>query len=328
MTQFRKKVFVTGATGFVGRHVAQQLTQSGVEVYALVRSPQKAKFLKKEGVYFVVGDLQNVHRLQKDGLPEFDAIIHLAGLIKAKTQDEFYEVNVGGTENLIEAFGGKSISKFVLVSSIAARGPNLQSDDHIKSKGSVSHYGKSKLLSEQTALDKLNPNSLVIFRPPVVYGPHDLATLTLFKMFKKGVFPVLGQAGKVSFVYVEDLSRLLVMAALQNVCATGLLYPEDGQGGYTWEDVIECAEAVFQRKIYRPSIPIKVGQILATCSEFSGKIFRFTPMFSREKFQEMKQPYWFCSAEDCVKHYDWQGRVKLQQGLSLTKAWYENQGWL
>jgi nucleoside-diphosphate-sugar epimerase len=121
------KVLVTGGSGFLGSHVAEQLTQAGHTVRALVRKSSNRKFLSTlknvELAEGAVDDRDSVFEAMKGGV---DAVIHSAGVVKAKNEADFFACNTRGTVNLLEAAieHAPNLKRFVHVSSLEARGPS------------------------------------------------------------------------------------------------------------------------------------------------------------------------------------------------------------
>jgi nucleoside-diphosphate-sugar epimerase len=321
-----KTIILTGATGFVGRHVAKELLRQGVKTIALARRPQALSDLIQEGLEVVTGDL-SPSRASFD-LPRADAVIHLAGLIKARNTKEFDDVNCGGTEILLNALGTKKDCRFILVSSISARGPNA-SPTGLDGTMPVSHYGRSKLAAEMLTLNRWPHSQTVIFRPPVVYGPGDTATLSLFRFLKHGIFPRIGKAPtRVSFVFVSDLAKFLVQAATSPKISLGPHYPEDGVSGYALTDFLAVAESVFGKRLRTPYVPLWVVERLSQASELWGRLSGTTVFFSHDKYAELKEPHWFCSPKSCFETFPLKNVTRLEEGLRTTKRWYEEQGWL
>lgn len=321
------KIFLTGATGFVGNHLVNDLLANKHEVYAFVRNLEKAKPLEDKGVYLVHGDLKT-KTIDLKSIKDIDVVIHLAGLLYSHDNNEFYQVNTEASAWLGEIFKKLPIKKFIFISSIAARGPNTDGST-FESEGAVSHYGKSKFNAEQKLKTIFKDNRLVIVRPPIVYGPGDTATLTLFKMFKKGMFPIMGEVPqKVSFVFVKDLAKSLLHIAEQDQTSKEALYPEDGNKGYNWIETTELAQKVFNRTIYTPTLPMGFAKTLAYGGYFLGKLFGFVPSLTKDKYLEMKHPYWFCSSESLHKGFNIPKFTPLEEGLKITKEWYEERKWL
>src|SRR5262249_292268 len=137
-------------------------------------------------------------------------IVHAAGLVKARSGEEFMRVNRGGTERLLDAAleNRASLRRFVLVSSLAALRPSDASGTPGSEEAEprpVTDYGKGKLAAERAALAKKAELPLVILRPPAIYGPRDREILAFFKSIKLGVLPLLGSTqNRLSMIYGSD----------------------------------------------------------------------------------------------------------------------------
>ena len=166
------RVLVTGASGFVGSHVAAELRGAGSSVRCLVRKDADAARLEAGGFDVARGDLSVTDRLAA-AVEGCDAVIHVAGMITARSFREMRDVNEGGTGRLATACGrvGRPPARFVLVSSLAAGGPSatgapVREDDPPRP---VSRYGWSKLLGERAARRALPAApALTLIRPPAV----------------------------------------------------------------------------------------------------------------------------------------------------------------
>src|SRR2546425_3118324 len=141
------KVLLTGGSGFLGSFVAEQLSAEGHVVRALVRPHSARKILDKVArVEFAPGAIEDRASLGAavDGV---DAVVHVAGIVKARRPTDFFEVNTQGTKNLLEAAMRHGVGRFVYVSSLAAVGPSMDGTpvpDEAEPKP-VTHYGRSKL---------------------------------------------------------------------------------------------------------------------------------------------------------------------------------------
>src|SRR3954462_770091 len=180
----------TGGTGFVGSHLLRLALGQGYDVRALTRGWKPPE----DEIAWVDGALDRPETLQKLATGA-DAVIHIAGLLTARDRGDFEQVNVGGTANIIDAARKAGVKRFIHVSSLAAREPEL------------SDYGWSKARSEQVV--GARGLDWTIVRPPAVYGPGDRETLELFKMAKRGLV-FLPPAGRMSVIEVSDLSRFLL----------------------------------------------------------------------------------------------------------------------
>lgn len=321
------KIFLTGATGFVGGPLAIRLAEEGNQVLCLVRNPEKAKTLQGPGIQFIEGSLENVDDWSAR-LPACDAVIHVAGLIKARRPFEYYRVNTEGTRRLLTALDKNPPAVFVFVSSIAARGPNRSPDDLV-GKGPVSHYGKSKLMAEQLVFKKRGVYPVVIVRPPVVYGPGDRETLTLFKMFKKGRAMVPGTIDRsLSFVHVDDLAAVLSAAAKARRDIAEPIYPADSADGHSLESIVDIAEEIFHKKIRPIAVPLPIVRFVAALNDFFSLATGRATLISSDKFKELREPFWVCSPASCQEAFTLPPFKDLKTGLEETKSWYEKAAWL
>lgn len=169
-------VLVTGASGFVGRHAAEALRAAGAHVRCLVRGAEAAAELERAGFTAIRGDLSDAGRLA-EAVAGCGAVVHVAGMIAARSFEEMRATNEGGAGRIAAACGtGVPPARFVLVSSLAATGPShggrpVREDDPPRP---VSRYGWSKLLGERAVRRALpSATSLVVVRPPAVFGPRD-----------------------------------------------------------------------------------------------------------------------------------------------------------
>lgn len=315
------KILITGATGFIGLHTAKKLVDEGHEVFALVRSPQKCQQLKSWGVKLVPGSLEKIKEAK---IPQVNGVIHLAGLIKARSKKEYFEVNTEATRHLLEALSSSHLKKFVFVSSLSARGPNKEKDNP-QGLGPMSAYGESKFKAEEIVCNYQNQFPICIVRPPIVYGPGDVETFSFFKMFKWGFFPKIGSKDQyVSFIYISDLVNILVEKVTDHQNPLEVIQPDDGNGGYSWGEFVNIAQNIYQKKIRLISVPSWAIYFYAIFSEWFSKLRKKPSLFSREKYKEAIQPFWTYPAYKPSHSQN----ISIKEGLVLAKTWYEKEGWL
>ncbi len=327
------RVLVTGATGFLGSHIAEQLSRQGHTVRVLVRRTSDRSFLRGIDVEEALGDVT-----QPDTLPAavegMESIVHAAGLVKARSAEEFDAVNAGGTANLLSTLGqARQLRRFVLISSLAAHGPS--EDGHPRPVDAppapVTTYGRSKLKAEQFVRAWAGDHDKVgatIIRPPVIYGPRDRQLLTFFQLARWRLAPLLGDGtNSISLVYVEDAA----LAAAQAATAAGApsaTYTVDDGSVYTWRDLLAAVEQAVGRKALRIPSPPWAYAAAAFVSETYGRLRRQAVSFTADKVIEMRQRYWVCSHDEISRHLGWQPQVDLAQGAALTAAWYRQHRWL
>ena len=219
------RVFVTGATGFVGGHLLPALLSRGYDVTCLVRSEEKANRVKDNwpGVNTVIGDVTDAGSLKKIVPEEYDYVIHLAAMGHvASTSEEDYikftSINEGGTRNLIEAFRrDPNLKRFVHISSSAAMGfnPSIPVLNEETPPNPVTPYQKSKRNSEMISLQAAKEGvPTVIVRPCMIYGPGGYGEFYKFaSLMSKGLFPKVGMGKNLTpLVHVEDVVSGLICA--------------------------------------------------------------------------------------------------------------------
>jgi nucleoside-diphosphate-sugar epimerase len=316
------KILVTGATGFVGSHLVNELLASDRnQVVALVRDNGKLNDCAfRDKVAIVRGDLFASEPFPAD----IELVFHLAAVTKIVRQREFAHVNSEGTRSLLEKLKPlKHLRKIVLLSSLAAAGPNRRSPilrEEMPAEP-ISLYGKSKLAQEKIVAAHC-PAPYVIIRAPIVFGPGDMDMLDVFRIVAKGILPVLGRKERrYSLVYVKDLVRGMVAAA-SSPCQSETFYIANPEP-IEWQTFMEqVARLLGREKMRKIVIPEILGRALAEFSELRIRASGRKAIFNRDKFNEMKFPEWVCSAEKIGARLHFQPRTPLAEALRETIDWY------
>ena len=314
MTQ-KPSIAITGATGFLGGHVAKALCEQGFSLRALVRDPARATHLHGLGMELVSGDL-NHHNALAQLVQDCTNVIHIAGAIKAKTEAQLIAINGGGTTNLVAAMAKSAPdARLVHISSIAAREPQL------------SAYAASKAASEAAA--NIHGGPLVIVRPNAIYGPGDTETLAVFKLAKDWLHPVLHQPkAKIAMIHGLDAANA-IMALCANNAPTGMFEISDEQHqGYSWYQITEAAVRAVGTTYQPVPIPASVMQFAGAVSEGLGRFRRSAPIFNRGKVREMLHGDWSTRPALRIPSEIWQPQITLDAGFAQTVAWYRSEGWL
>ncbi len=327
------KVLVTGASGFLGSHIAEGLAAAGHQARVLVRKTSSREFLRGFVNEEAIGDVTDAGSL-RDAVSGVDAVVHAAGLVKARSEAEFVAVNRQGTANLLSAIeaAAPDLQRFVYISSLAAEGPS--EDGNPRPAGATERpltaYGRTKLAGEEVARASRLAGRTVVFRMPVIYGPRDPGLLPFFRLARRRLAPLLmGGRNRISIVYVEDAARAVAEAAtgLRRAVAGRTYYPEDGHV-YSWGDLLSAVEEAVGRRALRLSAPRWAFSVAALASEAFGRVAGRAVPLTREKVREMAQPYWVCSHESLQRDLGWSPRVEIRAGTRLTGEWYRAQGWL
>jgi 2-alkyl-3-oxoalkanoate reductase len=330
------KVLVTGASGFLGGHVAELLSKRGDSVRALVRSTSNRRHLEKlPNVELFEGGVEEIERV-REAVFGVDAIVHAAGLVKARSTDEFFAVNVGGTSNLVQAArtgsrgNHRTVKRFVYVSSLVACGPSIDGRPvPVDQESPVNAYGRSKLAAEKVVLSAKEDLRVVILRPGAIYGPRDGEILDVFKSIKFGLLPlVAGGEAKGVWIYATDCAEACLRAIDADVPSGQVYFVDDGSGPMDQKELFAEAErALGRRALVRRGLPVPVLMTVARGIEVFGRLTNRAVMLTQEK-ASMLLMHWVCSSEATRKELGWEPKVSRKEGMDRAVAWYRENGWL
>jgi nucleoside-diphosphate-sugar epimerase len=318
-------VAITGATGFVGGHLAEALLARGDHVKALARRPAPA--LAEAGAEIVRGSLDDTPALERlvEGA---DVVHHVAGVIAARSEAEFLRVNAGGTARLAEAARAAEVGRFVYVSSLAVSGPSARGAPLTEAAAGapVTPYGRSKHAGEEALVRSGVPYTIV--RPPVVYGPHDRAVLRLFRFARRGLAPLLGDGSQeLSLVFAADLARAL-LAAAASPAAEGRAYHAAHPEVVTQRELGQAIGRAVGRTSHAVALPMPVVRTLLAVSGAAARLAGRTTFLEPSKAPELLAPAWTCTSEALARDAGWRAEVGLSQGMEQTARWYYQAGWL
>jgi uncharacterized protein YbjT (DUF2867 family) len=299
-------IAVTGGTGFVGTRFIDIATAAGHEVRALTRRPQRPQ----RQVQWVDGSLADADALRRLVMG-CNSVVHIAGVLNARDPADFERGNVEGPLAMLAASTAAGITRFVHVSSLAAREPKL------------SKYGASKARSEE--LVQGSGLDWVMVRPPAVYGPGDRETLELFRMAKLRLM-LLPPKGRVSVIHVDDLSRLLLALAGTDEPSRIILEPDDGRpSGWSHKELAQAIGHAVGRanlSLSRPGPMLKLGAML------DQLVRRERAKLSADRAAYFSHRDWVVNPVRRPSSDLWRPQVETAQGLAETAAWYEREGWL
>ena len=306
-----KLVAVTGATGFVGPHLVAALARHGWRVRLLIRKWSPVPSLAGVEAEIVLGDLNDDAALARL-VAGADAVIHAAGLIKARHEADFLVVNRDGTARLSALAPDVP---FLLLSSLAAREPLL------------SPYAASKRAAEEVVARRTGPWLAV--RAPAVYGPGDRETLAYFRTAVRGLAlrPNRPEA-RLGWIHVADLAEALALA-VDRTLPSDIYEIDDGhEGGYSYADMAEAVQGAVGRPVR--SMSIARVQIMAVAwanllrQSLGGRVQILTP----GKVREMFHPDWTIHDRRLASTIGFAARFTLARGFAETIAWYRERHWL
>ncbi len=323
------KILLTGATGFIGSFLAEELVNNGYQVRALVRNPQKLRWpIDKLGksLEIIKGDVTQSQGLEQ-AAKDTKIIIHIAGLTKALKYETFYLANAKSCELLLNACDKKKLKQFVFFSSIAAGGPaSTHPKTENENENPIGNYGLTKLKGEQILKSSGVPYT--IFRPVPVYGERDVEFLPLFKAIRKGWKLILGNGKKqTNMIYHRDLIKAVILA-LGNKKAYNKTYNIGDGKIYDWIDVNKAAEKAVGKKCRTLKLPMFTAAILGNINTVIEKITKKPMLLNKEKLKEMQQDSWAVNTNLIQQELGFKPDFSLEQGFKKTFNWYVENGWI
>jgi len=325
------RILVTGATGFVGSHLAERLAELDCELYLLLRKTSKLDHIANLSYAPVVADLREQAALG-EVIGRVDFVFHSAGLVKAESFDEFMRVNAGGTRSLLELAltHNPNLKRFVLISSQAATGPSR--DGVLKREDDpavpVSDYGRSKRAAEEAVLAVKDQLPVTIVRPPAVFGPRDTEVLTFFKFVRGGLMLKFGgQESFVSIVYVADLVDGILRAGMLPEGVGEIFHINTHDELSQWQAQRLMAQ-VMKTEIQPLRIPLWLLRRLAPRVEKLDRKLGNSPMLSADKVKELSCRYWTTSSEKARQRLGFAPLQSLEESLRATYDWYREHKWV
>jgi uncharacterized protein YbjT (DUF2867 family) len=289
-------ILVTGATGFVGRHLIERLRKDNLSVRALVRTPNKAQALKDRGVEPAVGDIANAASL-KAAMEGCEKVIHLVGIIQEAPGVTFKGMHVDGTRNLLEAAKKAGVRHFLYQSALGTR-PNAKSQ-----------YHRTKWEAEE--LVRASGIPFTILRPSLIYGPGDLFTIRLAETIKiSPVLPIIGTGhSKVQPIFIDDVNECIRKISTSDSYFNEM-YEIGGPEQLTYEEVMKAIAAALGIK--RPTVHMPMF-FMRTMAKVTEIVLSKPPVTTDQLI--MLQEDNICSMRDIREVFGIEP-VKFREGLA------------
>ncbi|MGH2574260.1 MAG: NAD-dependent epimerase/dehydratase family protein [Ignavibacteria bacterium] len=325
-------VLITGATGFIGSHIADELLKRNYKIKCLVRKTSNLQWLKDKPVEFVYGSLFDNEILTR-AVENVDYIYHSAGITFAKKKSEYFKGNTEAVKNIIEVCYkvNPKIKKFVHISSQAAVGPALSESNPVDENTGyhpITTYGRSKTEAEKIVKSYFDKMNCTIIRPPAVYGPRDVAVFEYFKSISRGLMPLIGFGSKlVSLIHSSDLVNGITLAG-ESVKANSNIYFISSEKFYSWRNVGELTSRLMNKKVLRVVIPHFTAYTVGFFSQVFAMFSKKPAILNIEKTKDITQTYWICSAEKARHELGFKEKLTLEEGFKNTIEWYKKKGWI
>lgn len=323
------KVLITGANGFVGSHIVEELLDKKYQVTCIVRKTSDLKWISHLPIFYKYGDLSDKKFLEIC-IKDADIIIHCAATVRAFTKEEYFNINVEYTKNICDAVlnVNRDLKKFIFISSQAAMGPSATEKPRKMNEEEcpVSDYGLSKLAAEREIIEKFQGKiNYTIFRPASVYGPRDKDIFIFFNLVHKHLRPITTQKRLLQLVYVKDIAKAII-ASFDKPASDNNIYYLAEKTQYTWAEVGKVIARSVNRKALPIPVPNTAFKIAGFFAQSASHITKKPAVLNKQKITEMLQEYWTADTEPAEKDLQIEF-TKLEIASKITYNWYRNNKW-
>ncbi len=324
------RILVTGGTGFIGSHLVESLLKEGHQVKALIRRTSNTEYLDNLNIELVYGDITDETSL-RPAVKDVQIVYHLASLLNPLRvpDDRYREVNVKGTENLLEAcLSADKIERFIYCSSVAVYGKLEHiptSEECLCSPDNI--YGSTKYEGEKLALEFYHQHGLpvAVAQPAWVYGPRDDKLLKLCRAIINNSFVMIGKGDTLRHpVYVTDVVQGLKLCAKRE-SAIGEVYIIAGKEALPIRKIIETLADILGKKIPPFYIPAFLAEAIAWVFERTLPKIGVEPILSQRRLEFFTKRQAFSIAKAQLK-LGYSPQIDLKDGLERTVEWYREEG--
>jgi dihydroflavonol-4-reductase len=325
---------LTGATGFLGGHIADVLLARSYAVRASVRATSDTRWIDGKGIETIETALTPPPGQPDDAdtrsLDQFlagaETVIHCAGVVRSRDEAGYMRGNALSTLRLLEASArAGTVGSFVLISSLAASGPSTPGRPRLESDpcAPITAYGRSKVAAEEYCARDW-PFRTTVLRPPALYGPRDVAFLPLFNAAAKGLSARIGRVQELSLVDGRDVARAAVLLATDDR-ATGPYFVDDG-ASHPFADLVDALARAFDRRIL--TLPLPVGLLRFFARLVGGAKADKLPLLAPDRLRDVDVAGWVCSGERLRTELGFADARLLDVGFAETLEFYRREHWL
>jgi nucleoside-diphosphate-sugar epimerase len=322
---------VTGANGFVGSHLVDNLLSHGLRVRCLVRKSSNLKWLDKKNVEIFDSGLFDKDGLRK-AFKDVNYIYHVAGVVKSKTKEGYFKGNVETTKNLLEAAleNASTVKRFLVVSSQTVSGPSLEGKpvNEESECRPITTYGRSKLEEERLVLSYKDKLPITICRAPAVYGERDTEIFIYFQTFSKGLTTTIGFNKKeLSLIHAIDLAEGFYLASMSEK-AKGEIYFISSEKFYTWQEINSITSKILDKRPIIIKVPHFLVYTIAAVAQFFAMFSSKPATLNIEKAKDITQQYWTCDTSKAMRDFGYKQKISIEEGIKRTCDWYKQMKWI
>ena len=322
---------VTGAGGFIGGRLAHRLLDSGYKVITIVRHREQAESLDARGATIRIADVRDLSQVQ-NAIRGATGVYHLAALFNHpdRTWDDYRNVNVQGTLNVLEAAKEEGVERIVHCSTVGVATeaePPPYSEETPYSPQPDDKYEVTKCEGEKAARAYAEEHglSLAVIRPAQVYGPGDLSKVKFYKLVRKGIIISPGMTRK-HLIYIDDLCRAFELA-MKSSAAEGQVFLIAGEQSTALEDLVSVAASTLQVPEPRFRLPAKPVTITCAAVESICNAIGIKPIIFRRSMDFFTRTI-ECDTSKAREMLGFQSQVSVMAGVQETVSWYRSKGLL
>ena len=327
----KQQVLVTGAAGFTGSKLVHELPEKNFEVYAFVRRHSDLARLKGTKAQIIYGDLRDKASVE-NAVRKVNIIYHIGAAWQhySLSDQDYFDINVQGTKNLLDAARKYNIIRFVHTSTVGVLGDVRQIPATEKTPYNPGYvYQYSKVEGEKLALQYYKNYKLpvVVIRPSGIYGPGDMRFVRLYKGIQNKRFVMIGKGDKLyHLTYIDDLIQGYILAGTSN-SAIGQVYIIADDHAVTMNQLVQIIAKqlhVEPPRLHLPLLPVIVG---AWICEKACQPFNLKPFISVRRLDPFRKHRSF-DISKAKKELKYQPRVSLEEGIKRTIQWCKEQNLL
>jgi nucleoside-diphosphate-sugar epimerase len=329
-----RHVFVTGATGFVGGHLAFRLLECGAVVHLLVRkgsNRETVEFFRARGAVIHEGELTDLASI-RDGMKGVEFVFHIAALYReAKFADEVYfQVNTEGTKHILDCALEQGVKRVLHCSTIGVHSHiEHPPADETTPYSPTDVYQESKVEAEKLVIKYFKEKGLdgSIIRPAMIWGEGDTRFLKLFKGISRRKLPIIGSGEILThWIYVHDLVDAFLLAASKPE-ANKQLYIIAGKRSVTLNEIFKRIAELAKVPLFPFNLPVWPFQLIGSIVETICRPLGIEPPIHRRRADFFIKNRAFNTSK-AVRELGFNPRHDCLEEAALIYSWYQQNGWL